>query len=220
MCLGVLLVPFGVPRADLFAECDLRRDTPPKALTTQMAEFNFSHVEPTAVFGSRMALSFLRDSFRLRRINSFIKRCFGVGIEIVHHQTNFFHMRILLINKFLDKMRPIHLGPLRCDFRLSLPHAWVKSDDNICCPISLILCVIPQWLARESGERSTDFPNQWGRPFIHPYVGILRIIRFFIDIEDFFHVTAKGSILLWRNTPFFLLPRLAFIFFNVRRMVS
>src|SRR6266508_2137162 len=44
MCLGVLLVPFGVPRADLFAECGLRRDTTPKALTTQMAEFNLSHV--------------------------------------------------------------------------------------------------------------------------------------------------------------------------------
>jgi hypothetical protein len=182
MCLGVLLVPFGVPRADLFAECGLRRDTPPKALTTQMAECNFSHVEPTAVFGSIMALSFIRDSFRLRRIKSFIQRCFGVGIEIVHHQTNFFHMRIMLINKFSDKMRPIHLGSLRGDFRISLTHSWCKSDENVCCPISLILGVILQWLARESGERSTDFPKQLGRPFIHTYLGILRIIRFFIDI--------------------------------------
>jgi hypothetical protein len=51
MCLGVLLVPLGIPRLDLVDECGLRRDTAPKALTTQMAEFDLSHVEPTTVFG-------------------------------------------------------------------------------------------------------------------------------------------------------------------------
>jgi len=67
-----------------------------------------------------MDLSCLRDSFRLRRIKSFIKRCFGVGMEIVHHQANFLHMRILLINKFLYKVRPINLGPLLSDFGMPL----------------------------------------------------------------------------------------------------
>ena len=44
MSLGVLLVPLGVPRLDLFDECGLGRDTAPKALTTQMAEFDLRHV--------------------------------------------------------------------------------------------------------------------------------------------------------------------------------
>ena len=56
MSLGMLLVPLGVPRLDLVDECGLRRDTAPKALPTQMAEFNLSHVSPTAVFGSIMDL--------------------------------------------------------------------------------------------------------------------------------------------------------------------
>jgi hypothetical protein len=136
-----------------------------------------------------------------------------MGIEIVHHQTNFFHMRIMLINKFSDKIRPINLCPLCCDFRISLTYSWFKSDKDVCCSIALILWIIPQWLARESGERSTNFPNQLGRHFIHTYLRILRIIRFFIDISDFFHVTDNGGILLWRHTPFFLLPRLKFVFF-------
>jgi hypothetical protein len=220
MGLGVLLVPFGVPRADLFAECGLCRDTTPKALTTQMAEFNLRHVEPTAVFGSIMDLSFIRDPFRLRWIKSFIKRRLGMGIEIVHHQTNFFHMRLMLINKFSDKIRPIHLCPLCCDLSISLTYSWCKSHKNVCGSISLILCIIPQWLARESGERSTNFPKQLGRHFIHTYVRILRIIRFFLDISDCFHVTDKGGIVLWRHTPFFLLPRCTFVFFHVRRTVS
>jgi hypothetical protein len=49
---------------------------------TQMAEFDLRHVEPTTVFGGIMELEFICDSFRLRRIKGFIKRCFGVRIEI------------------------------------------------------------------------------------------------------------------------------------------
>ena len=40
----MLRVPLGVPCLDLFDECSLARDTAPKALTTQMAEFDLSHV--------------------------------------------------------------------------------------------------------------------------------------------------------------------------------
>jgi hypothetical protein len=44
MGLGVLLVPLGVPRLDLFDECGFGRDTAPKTLTTQMAEFDLRHI--------------------------------------------------------------------------------------------------------------------------------------------------------------------------------
>jgi hypothetical protein len=113
MGLGVLLVPLGVPRLDLVDERGLRRDTAPQALTAQMAEFDLRHVEPTAVFRSRMDLSFIRDAFRLRRIKGFIQRSFGVGMQIVHHETNLLHVGIMLINKFFDKMRPILGRPNR-----------------------------------------------------------------------------------------------------------
>src|SRR2546430_9767137 len=146
MCLGVPLVPLRVPRLDLFYEGGLRRDTAPKALTTQMAEFDLSHIEPTAVFGGRMDRSFIRDSFRLRRIKGFIKRCFGVGIEIGHHQADFFPMGIMLINKFADKIRPITLCPLLSDFGIPLTSSWCKSDKNVCRPLSLILGIVPKWL--------------------------------------------------------------------------
>jgi hypothetical protein len=65
MCLGVLLVPFGVPCVDLVDQCGLRRDTAPKALPTKMAAFDFRHVEPTAMVGGRMDVSFIGDSFGL-----------------------------------------------------------------------------------------------------------------------------------------------------------
>src|SRR5437016_9880379 len=53
-----------------------------------------------------MDLEFIRDSFRLRGIKGCIQRCFGMGIQIVHHQTKFFHMGIMLINKCSEKVGP------------------------------------------------------------------------------------------------------------------
>jgi hypothetical protein len=120
MGLGVLRVPLDVPRLNLLDECGWRRDPAPKALTTEMAEFNRRHVSPTPVFGRIMDRSFIRDSLRLRGSKSFIKRGFGVGIAIGHDQTNFFHMRIRLINKLSDKIRPINLCPLCRDFGIAL----------------------------------------------------------------------------------------------------
>ena len=111
MSLGLRRVPVGVPRLDLFDEGRLARDTAPKALTTQMAAFDLSHVEPTAVCGGLMALSVSGYSLRLSGLTCFIQRCLGMSIQMVHHQTNFLHVWILLINKFLDKVRPIHCCP-------------------------------------------------------------------------------------------------------------
>ena len=182
MGLGVLLVPLGVPRLDLVDERGLRRDTAPQALTAQMAEFDLRHVEPTAVFRRIMDRSFIRDSFRLRRIKGFIQRSFGVGIQIVHHEANLLHVGIMLINQFFDKVRPIHFGALLSDFGLPLACSWFKSYKNVCCPIPLVLCVIPQWLPRFSWERNTHFPNQLRRHFVHTHLGTLRVIRCFIDI--------------------------------------
>jgi len=134
------------------------------------------------MFGGIMDLSFICYSFCLRRGKCFIKRGFGMGIKIIHHETDFLYVRIMLINKFLDKVGPINFCPLLSDFGMTLTSSWFKSHKNICCPISLILGIISQRLPRDSRERSTNFANQLGRHFIYTHLGILRVIRFFIDI--------------------------------------
>jgi hypothetical protein len=182
MCLGVLRVPCGVPRLDLVDQCGLRRDTAPKALPTQMAEFDLGHIEPTAMFGRRMALSFIRDSFRLRRIKRFIQRCFGMSIQIVHHETNPLHVRIMLVNKFFDKVCPIHFSALLRYFGIPLTCSGFESHKNICGPIPLLLGVIPQELPRLRWKRCTHFPDELGRHCVHTYLGALRVIRYFINI--------------------------------------
>jgi len=216
----MLLVPLGVPRLDLVDERGLGRDTAPKALTTQMAEFDLRHVEPTTMLGGIMDLSFICDSFCLRGGKCFIKRGCGMGMKIIHHEADFLCMRIMVINKFLDKVCPINFCPLLSDFGMTLTSSWFKSHKNVCGPIALILCSISQRLPRCRWKRSTDFTNQWGRHCIHTPLRTRRIVRFFINISDFFPLADKGGILLWRKTPCFLLPGFTFVFFHVRRTVS
>ena len=43
-----------------------------------------------------------------------------MGIQIVHHQTEFLDVGIMLIKKFLDKVRPINFCPLLSDFGIPL----------------------------------------------------------------------------------------------------
>jgi len=119
--LGMPLVPLDVPRLDFFEEGGLGSAAAHEALTTQMAECNLRHIEPTAMFGGRMDRSCIGYSLRLMGIKGFRKRGLEMGIEISHDQTDFLHVRRMLINKFLEKMIPVYFGPLRRDLDRALP---------------------------------------------------------------------------------------------------
>jgi hypothetical protein len=220
MRLGMLLVPLGIPRLDLVDAWGLRRDTAPQTLTTQMAQCDLCHVSPTAVFGGILDCSFIRDSFRLRGIQCFIERCFGVGMQSIHHQTKFFPMRILLIHKLLDTVRPVNFCSLLRDCGYPLSSSRCKSHENVCRAISCIFCVLSERLSRLGWERSPDCTDQLGRHCLSTYLWTLGIIRLLLDISDVLHLADTSGILLRRHTPCFLLPRLKCIFVTVRRMVS
>ena len=167
-----------------------------------------------------MDRAFLRDALRLRGITCFIQRCFGMGMQLVHHQTQFFHMGIMLINKFADNVCPLYWCSLRSPFGLPLASAWVKSHQNICGPMALRRSVIAQRLPGLSRERSTDCTNELGRHCIYTHWGTLRIIRLFLNSSDGFHGTDKGGIVRWWHTPFLLLPWCKCLFLQVRRTVA
>ena len=129
-----------------------------------------------------MDVSFIGDSFRLLRGKGFIKRCFGVGIQIIHHEANFLSMGIMLINQCVDKVRPVNFCPLISDFGIALTSEGCKGHKNVRGPISLLLGIIPEGLARLGGQRSANCTNELGGHFIHAYLRILRIIGLFIEV--------------------------------------
>jgi len=214
----VLLVPFGVPRADRVAAWGLRRETPPKALTTQVAAFPLRHGEPPAVFGRSMDRAWIREAFRLRRLPRFRTRGVGVRREMVQHATHVFPMRIRWSNTCAETRRPSTWCPRCRAVRLSLPQAWGKSAHHGGRPLALLRGVIPPWLARERGERRTDFPTPWGRHGLHPAGGRRRRRRLVRDISACGPVPDNGGLVCWRHPPGLLVPRVTGLAFPVRRM--
>src|SRR2546426_147596 len=102
--------------------------------------------------------------------------------------------------------------------RISLPQAWGKSAHHGGRPLALLRGVIPQWLARERGERRTDFPKPWGRHGLHPAGGRRRRRRFVSDISACGPVPDNGGLVCGRHPPGLLVPRLTGLVFPVRRM--
>src|SRR6266446_3870352 len=83
--------------------------------------------------------------------------------------------------------------------------------------ISLPMCLLSN---KQSWRDVSSLGTRQNTTAEHTHLRTLRIVRFFINISDFFPLADKGGILLWRNTPFLLLPGFTFVFFQVRRTVS
>jgi hypothetical protein len=167
-----------------------------------------------------MDVSCIGYALCLHGIKGFIQGCRVVGMQIIEHQAYVLSMRRTLINKFSYTICPVNFGTLLSDFRRALAISWFKSHKNVGSPIALLLCILPEWLPRLGWQRSTDCTNQWGRHCIHTHLRTWGIVKFFINISDFFPVADQGGVLLWGNTPCFLLPRFQFVFFHVCRIVS
>jgi hypothetical protein len=167
-----------------------------------------------------MDVSFLRDSLRLRGIKCFRQRGCGGGLELVHPQAHFLGVGIMLLNQFVAKACPIHLGPLRCDCAIPLTGSWLTGHTKVGDAIALLLCSLAQRLPRLSRERRTDCAKQLGGHCIETPLGTLSLLRVFLHNSDLFHVADTGRLLLGGHTPCLLRPRLQCMFFHVRRLVS
>jgi hypothetical protein len=143
-----------------------------------------------------------------------------VRIALSHPEADFLHMGRLVINKCLEKMGPIHCGPLLRDCGISLTHSRLKSAKNRSGPIAWVLCGIASWFPWLSRERSTAFATPLGRHGLETPLGTRRVRRFFSEVSDFFHVADTGRLLRRWKTPCLLLPGLQRIFFQVRRRVA
>ena len=83
-----------------------------------------------------------------------------MGIEIVHHEANFLYVRIMLVNKFLDKVRPIHFCPCLRNFGIPLPSQGLKSHKNVCCPIASLVSYLSGFPG-SAGRGARTSPINW-----------------------------------------------------------
>ena len=84
----------------------------------QDTEFDFSHVEPTAMFGGVVDFQFGGNAARLSRRERFIQRCEFVRVQIVHHQDDRVCLREMDIDQVAHAVGEIDIVSLA--FPLSL----------------------------------------------------------------------------------------------------
>ena len=91
------LVAFMLKRRYFCLQYHFVADPAVEALSTEDAQFNLSHVEPTAMFGSVVKLQAFGYTTRFGWFKCFVQRTQLVSIEVVQHQTDHIGMRIGLV---------------------------------------------------------------------------------------------------------------------------
>src|SRR5690606_18927947 len=184
------------------------------------AQFNFSHIQPTAMLRRVVDFQLFDDPPRFSRRESFIKRSQLMGIQIVHNQDNFLGFWEMDINQVTHTVGKIDHGALVGHFQMPPGKQRRKKDKQVTGAIALILIVILSHLARLWWQRQARFFRLLLAAFVKANQWTGGVRRSMVDFQHIFHGTNKVSTFLFRNAPLLFQPRLKFIFFSVVRTVS
>src|SRR5262249_28432706 len=83
-----------------------------------------------------------------------------------------------------------------------------------------IFVIDPFRLARSNRDRLAHLRNQLLRLLIHAHHRTKRIVGPLVHFQNLLHVANERRVLIGRNAPHFLAPRLQLVFFIARRTVS
>lgn len=106
-------------------------DATVQALTLQDAQCDFRHVEPTAVFGSRVESEPIEQTSRFFRRKRVIEARSIMGVEVVFDQDNFVSTRVMHLTEFLDTPRPILARPALRHLDAAPPPQWLVHHKQV-----------------------------------------------------------------------------------------
>ena len=139
-----------------------------------------------------------------------------MGIEIIHHQNDFFCFGIQNVDKLSNDFSEINLGAPFGDGHVSLAGKRFEEHEKIRRAVALILVIESFCLSPRRRNGLSDFLHQLFARFIQTNLGIFLIVTASVDRKNIFHGTHKIGIRFRWNYPLLLLPRLKFVFFRVR----
>src|SRR5436309_16103730 len=148
-------------------------------------EMDFHFLSQSACFGCRKRL---------------VERGKNMGIEIVHHQNDFFCVRIMHVNHFTHEQGPIFLRSPFTDLDDAFACQWFSDDKHATDAFALILISLAFWLAFFHWQRLSCVRKQLFTSLIHTQLWETRIVGTFVHLQSVFHLTDKFSAFLWWNT--------------------
>src|SRR4249920_2948832 len=122
------------------------RKTAIKTLTVQDTEFDFGHVQPTAMFGGVVELQFLANTAGFGGREGVIERGRTMGIELIEYHTNDLGLRIPFIDQPLHLVRKVGLGPAFSDHHMPPACLRFTHHKEVGSAVALVFIVNAGWL--------------------------------------------------------------------------
>ena len=142
-----------------------------------------------------------------------------MSIQIIHHQDNFFSIRITLVQHVFDIFCPVNLGSSFSYGDISYTGKRLNIKKYLCHAISHIFIIHEYRMPGSRRNRRRNLADQLLAGFVQAYHWTPGIIWPMIDFQDIFHPSYEFGVLIRRNFPVFAPVRLKFIFFRVLQTV-
>ena len=124
-----------------------------------------------------------------------------MGIEILHHEHDFFRIAVVHINQLSHEKRPVLLGATLAHSQQSLARQRFNGHKHTHGSMPLIFIVVTLWLSCLHWLPLALVGKQLLAAFIHTDLGKSWVIGTMIDLQNIFHMIDKLPILFGGNAP-------------------
>ena len=160
------------------------------------------------------------NAVRLYRIERFVQRSRGVGVEVVADQNNALRIAVARIRQPLDEVSEVLACASLGDLDAAPAGKRFEGDEDLGRSVTHVFAVGLPRRARSQGKGLTDFADQLLAKLVHADHGPGRVVGSSVRVQDIFHVRHEGGVCLRRNHPLLPEPRLDLVFFSVRQTVA
>ena len=156
---------------------------------------------------------------RLLRGIPLVERPKRVDVQVVQHHADLLGVRVVFLDQLPQTLGDIQLGALLGNLDVPPSPVWLEEGKQVARSVALVFVVDAFGSSRLDGKRRSRMVEELAGAFVEADGGIQRIIRFFIQVQDVFHVIDDLGVYLG-NAPLLVLPWLEIPFFRVSRTVS
>src|ERR671926_837939 len=190
-----------------------------QTMALQDTQFDFGHIQPTAVLGRVMQFELLQNPPRFCGGKGFIERGGFVGVEVVQHDPNPLRFRIPDIDQPAHVLGKVQHRALCSDSNMPPASLRFTEQKEVARPVTLVFIVIAGRRARFGGQRHPGLRNQLLTGFSKVDLRARGIIGLLIEVEHVLHGGDKRGIHVWQ-APLLFLPGLELVFLSTWRTVS
>ncbi len=189
------LIAFVLPSEGLMFKRLQGGDTAVKALAYQDREFDFGHVEPTAVLGSKVEPQLLLEFMGALCGEMLIECAIAMGVQIILNDLNHGRSGIIGRGEPVPELGVIGFGAPRPHLQIAFAAVQIIGEEQRARATAFVFIIFFAWAVWPQRQRRHGFTQQLTGQFIKADTGLRWITRLFVHIQNVFHtgnVVASG----------------------------